>query len=73
MDSSGYASQRTAARVNTMKRTLANQQKWEGFRFTAYSLDVKVLDLALTQRRRVDGKAENISTTVGEVYKRLAD
>jgi hypothetical protein len=56
-----------------MKRTLANQQKWEGFRFTAYSLDVKVLDLALTQRRRVDGKAENISTTVGEVYKRLAD
>jgi hypothetical protein len=56
-----------------MKHTLANQQKWEGFRFTAYSLDVKVLDLPLTQRRRIDGKTENIPTTVGEVYKQLAD
>jgi hypothetical protein len=73
MDSTGYASQRTAPPVNTMKLTLANQQKWSGFHCTAYSLNSKVLDLPLTQRRRVDGATENIPTTVGEVYKRLAD
>lgn len=55
-----------------MKRTLANQQKWDGFHCTAYSLDSKVLDLPLTQRRHADGKTENIPTTVGEVYKSMA-
>ena len=56
-----------------MKRTLSNQQKWRGFRFTAYSLNPKVLDLPLAQKRRVGGKTEQIPTTVGEIYKSLAD
>jgi len=56
-----------------MKYTLANQKKWSGFRFTAYSLDLKVLELPLNERRRLDGKIENIQTKVGEVYDHLAD
>lgn len=49
-------------------------KEWEGFRFTAYSLDVdKVWDLPLTQERSTDGKAEQIPTTLSKVYESVAD
>jgi hypothetical protein len=58
-----------------MKTTLSDpHKKWGGFRFTAYWLDMgKILALPLTQRRQVDGKTEEIPTTLGEIYKSLAD
>jgi hypothetical protein len=49
-------------------------KKWGGFRFTAYALDSeKVLGLPLTLARTVDGKKEEVATTVGEIYDKLAD
>ena len=58
-----------------MKTTLTDpHKKWGGFRFTAYWLESgKIRALPLTQRRQVDGKTEEIPTTVGEIYKSLAD
>jgi hypothetical protein len=59
-----------------MKRHIwANPGKeWEGFRFRAYWLDPeKVLSLPLTLERSVDGKEDNVATTVEELYRKLAD
>ena len=58
-----------------MKHTWADPNKeWDGFQFMAYSLDAsKVAALPLTQRRNVDGKVEELSTTVGDIYGNLVD
>jgi len=57
-----------------MKHTLSDGKEWGGFNSAAYWLDFeKVLGLALTQKRAADGKVEEIPTTVGEIYKSLAD
>ncbi len=51
-----------------------SEKEWNGFRFTACSLDSeKVLNLPPTRKRAADGKAEEIQTTLGEIYKSLAN
>ncbi|SRR5712692_1902711 len=50
------------------------KKEWEGFRFTAYWLDwKKIATLPVTQQRITDGKREEISMTLGDVFKKLAD
>lgn len=49
-------------------------KEWEGFRFTAYSLDFgKVWELPLTQVRVTDGNEKQVPTTLGKIYAALAD
>ncbi len=51
-----------------------SEKEWDGFRFTAYSLVIeKVWSLPLTRKRAADGEAEEIRTTVGDIYKSLAN
>lgn len=49
-------------------------KEWEGFRFATYSLDSKkAWELPLTKKYKKEEKTEEISTTVGEAYKSLAE
>lgn len=50
-------------------------KEWQGFRLTAYSLDLeKYSALPITRRCVIEGKDEDeVSTTLGEVIKELAD
>jgi hypothetical protein len=57
------------------KQTIAQPTKeWEGFRFVPYWLDEKkILDMLVIEQRRVNGKVEQIPSTVGSIYKSLAE
>jgi len=51
-----------------------SEKEWDGFRFAAYSLVLeKVWNLPLTRKCPIDGKTQEIQTTVGEIYKSLAN
>ena len=63
-----------------MKQTWADGKQWNGFHFSEYSLDPKVLDLPLKERWPTAGpfpgwagKYEELQTRVGDVYTRLED
>jgi hypothetical protein len=48
--------------------------EWGGFGFTAYGLDMdKVGALSVTQQRLANGKHEETSTTLGDVFRKLAN
>ena len=57
-----------------MEYSAAQVKEWEGFKLTAYTLDENVLNLALSWvKPTTEGKKEQEPTTVGEVYRSLAD
>src|SRR5437868_4373354 len=50
-----------------MKRSKSKVQ-WEGFKPIEYLLDLKVMELPLKKPVVVNGKSEEVPTTVGEIY-----
>ena len=61
------------ARATFMDYVIANpEQKWEGFRPTAYTLNRKVRDLPITEVRCAsDGTRQEVATTIIDVYSRF--